>query len=137
MIGGLSVLTDLAVYVLLVQIGVGSHAAKATSYVSGMTVGYIGNKLWTFESSRRSADEPIAYAILYCLTLGVNVVVNAACLSAFDERLSPPASRGLAFLLATGLTTILNFLGMRFVTFRSGIAQRRSRVDGTPGVDRG
>ena len=136
-IGGLSVLTDLAVYMVLVRIGGSSHPAKATSYVSGMIVGFIGNKLWTFESARRSAGEPIAYVLLYFFTLVVNVLVNGACLAAFATRLPHPTDRGLAFLVATGLTTILNFLGMRLVTFRSGIAERRSRVQGSRGVDRG
>lgn len=133
-IGGLSVLTDLIVYLLFVRIGTGPHLAKAVSYVSGMVIGFVGNKLWTFESSRRSVAEPITYALLYVGTLVVNVLVNGACLEALNGRLSHPIDQGLAFLVATGLTTVLNFLGMKFVTFRGSIAERRSQSMSSPAV---
>ena len=127
-IGVLSVLTDLAVYLLLTWLGLHIHASKGISYVSGMVVGFLGNKFWTFESSRRSAGEPITYVVLYAITLGVNVAVNALVLGLLAGVFSPPWTKGLAFLVATGVTTVLNFLGMRFITFFKGVGQRRERV---------
>jgi len=123
-IGVLSVLVDLAVYLVLTRWGLSTHVAKGVSYVSGMVVGFLGNKFWTFESARRSIAEPITYVMLYATTLLVNVAVNAAVLALCAPILSPRWNRGWAFLVATGVTTVLNFLGMRFVTFFRGIRQR-------------
>jgi len=127
-IGVLSVLTDLAVYLLLTGLGLQIHASKGISYISGMVVGFLGNKFWTFESSRRSVGEPITYVVLYAITLGVNVAVNALMLGLLAGVFSPQGTKGLAFLVATGVTTVLNFLGMRFITFFKGVGQRRRRV---------
>jgi len=119
-IGGCSVATDLVAYHLLQNAGLTTHVAKAISYVIGMAVGFVGNKFWTFESPRRSVWEPILYAVLYAITLAVNVAVNAAVL-----RWLGNGGSLLAFLTATGVTTVLNFLGLRTFTFREGIRQRR------------
>ena len=132
-IGVLSVLTDLAVYVLLTGLGLHTHASKGISYVSGMVVGFLGNKFWTFESGRRSAAEPITYLMLYATTLAVNVAVNALVLGLLAGVATPRWNKGLAFLVATGVTTVLNFLGMRFITFFKGVGERRERVIGQAG----
>jgi len=67
-IGVASVLTDFAVYTLLTRAGLLWDVSKGVSYVSGMVVGFIGNKLWTFQSARRSPAEPITYILLYTTT---------------------------------------------------------------------
>lgn len=128
-IGVLSVLVDLTVYLLLNRFGLQTHLAKGISYVSGMVVGFVGNKFWTFESARRSAAEPLTYLLLYATTLMVNVAANAVVLSLFADLLPPFWNRALAFLVATGVTTVLNFLGMRFVTFFGGVRDRRERAE--------
>jgi putative flippase GtrA len=127
-IGGLSVLADVIVYAVLIRFGARLFAAKGISYVAGMIVGFIGNKFWTFESNRSSIREPIAYLVLYALTLVINVGTNGICISVFKELLPPTSNRMLAFLVATGITTVLNFFGLRFGAFRQGIAVRRSRI---------
>jgi putative flippase GtrA len=134
-IGVLSVLTDFAVYTLLTHLGLLTSLSKGVSYLAGMVVGFIGNKLWTFESARRSAAEPVIYIVLYTITLGVNVLVNSLGLLVLDDWLALESAKGLAFLAATGVTTVLNFIGMKWVTFRVGVRQRRRRVETE--VDRG
>ena len=120
-IGVTSVLIDLAVYAPLTDSGVLTHPAKAISYLAGMAFGFVGNKFWTFGSRRKSASEPLTYVLIYAVTLAVNVGVNAAVLWLTGEKLA-------AFFVATGLTTVLNFLGLRWVTFREGVRQRRDQI---------
>ncbi len=127
-IGVLSVLLDLACYAILMRAGLATHAAKGISYVAGMALGFAGNKLWTFESARRSAAEPITYLTLYAATLAVNVVVNGLVLALAGDWVPSRWAKAAAFLVATGVTTVLNFLGMRLVTFRMGVRQRRKRA---------
>ena len=81
LVGCSSVAVDLACYLLLVAaFDVATTWSKGASYVVGMTVGFVGNKYWTFGSARRSASEPVTYVVLYAVTLAVNIGVNAAVL---------------------------------------------------------
>ena len=128
-IGSLSVLTDWTVYVLLTRLGLMTDVSKGISYAAGMIVGFVGNKLWTFESARRSGDEPATYLLLYAATLGVNVAVNRALLELLAEWMPPGWTKGTALFVATGVTTVLNFVGMKWITFREGVRQRRERVE--------
>lgn len=123
-VGSICVLVDLGVYSALTEgTGLAISASKALSYLAGIVVGFMLNKRWTFESSRRTWHEAITYFALYAATLGVNVGCNRLVLSVIGAD-----HRTLAFLMATGLTTVLNFIGMRLVTFRHGIADRRATV---------
>ena len=119
-VGLLSVVTDLCAYAALsTALALSVTWSKAISYLAGVVVGFALNKRWTFQSSRRTWTEPVSYLSLYAVTLGVNVGCNALVLSWLVDQ------RAIAFLLATGVTTVINFLGMRLVTFRKGIADRR------------
>ena len=122
-VGLLSVATDLCVYaVLSATFELSVTWAKAISYLAGVVVGFALNKRWTFQSSRRTWTEPISYLLLYAVTLGVNVGCNGLVLSwLIDQKL-------IAFLFATGVTTVINFVGMRLVTFRGGVNDRRQAV---------
>jgi putative flippase GtrA len=111
-IGGTAVLIDLVVYTLLNSF-IATALAKGASYVSGMAFSYVGNKHWTFGASGGKSLEPFTYACLYGSTLAINVAVNSAALFVLGGE-----QTALAFLIATGVTTILNYLGMRFLTRR-------------------
>jgi putative flippase GtrA len=127
-IGVLSVLTDLSVYVVLTRLGLSLHVAKGISYVAGMLLGFAGNKLWTFECRRPSLQEPLWYAAVYATTLAVNVAVNGVTIGLAAGLIGQRLSAGLAFFVATGVTTVLNFLGMRFLAFRAGLSERRRQA---------
>jgi putative flippase GtrA len=120
-VGTSSVAVDYAVYRLLAESPLSADAAKGVSYLAGVVVGYFGNKWWTFESSRRSAAEPVVYLALYAATLAVNVACNRAALAILGGDATP-----IAFLFATGVTTLLNFVGMKKVAFRRGVDERRT-----------
>lgn len=103
--------TDLASYMILLD---WFHAslAKAISFSLGSIVAFLVNKFWTFESKPLSAVEVASFIALYMLTLMANVTINQIVLSIF------PLSILLAFLMATGTSTVLNFVGMKFWVFR-------------------
>ena len=132
LVGGVSTATDFLVYLLLGgPLGLLTNLAKAISYLTGMAVGYLGNKHWTFGSPRRSLAEPAFYVALYVTTLFVNVALNALVLTFFGEGLTI-----VAFLVATGTTMVLNFVGLRMVTFRVGIHERRTAPANRPSLAR-
>ena len=62
------------------------------------------------------------------------MVSNEAILAGLDGRFDPIWSKRIAFLLATGVTTVLNFVGMRLFTFRQGIAERMQTTETSPAV---
>ena len=109
--GGSAVVVDYLSYHLMMYIGIPVNPSKAISYILGATVGFVINKLWTFESKRFSSLEIIKYIILYAVSAYINTLVNHFILSCFDISL-------LAFLVATGVSTIINFLGQKFFVFR-------------------
>ncbi len=117
---------DFVLYTALTMAGMPTHPAKGLSYLSGTVVGFIANKWWTFGSQRKTVAEPVSYLAVYATTLGINLLVNGWVLHHTGHWL-------LAFLIATGITTVGNFLGLRWITFRIGIRQRRFHDQQTHG----
>lgn len=123
-IGGSSVAIDGICYALITYFtGVSADVAKGLSYVCGMLFGFWGNKLWTFESKERSATEPLLYVLIYATTLGINIGINRLVLSLAGDEF-----RLVGFVLATGTTTVANFIGMKFLAFRGGNGQASSEI---------
>ena len=111
-VGGCSaVITDYLTYLLMVKMGIDVAAAKLVSFMLGSLVGFIINEYWTFESDGKVRRELMKYALLYAITAGLNVWVN-------QVALNNDCPTWLAFLFATGASTIANFLGQKFFVFR-------------------
>jgi len=127
-IGGSSVAIDGICYALITSLsGTSPDIAKGISYVCGMLFGFWGNKLWTFESTKRSVSEPIFYVVIYACTLGLNVGINRGVLLVAGDEF-----RLLGFFLATGTTTVANFVGMKFLAFRQQLPAK-SDSETSPG----
>jgi len=122
-VGLLCVATDGVVYAVAGRCGLSQDLAKGVGYLAGMALGFVLNKAWTFGSRRAAGSEAATYVALYAITLLVNIGLNHATLTVIAGRLVPSAAAALAFLVATGVTTVLNYLGMRYITFRRGIAE--------------
>lgn len=108
--GGSAVIVDYVAYRLLLHFGVSVSPAKGVSYVAGAAVGFVINKLWTFESKRFSPFEIVRYAALYAVSALANAGVNKLVLLLFGHQL-------FAFLCATGTSTAMNFLGQKYFVF--------------------
>lgn len=110
-VGSGAVLTDTLVYFLLINF-LPFSISKTISFLSGTLVAYIFNKYWTFEVKKKSYSEMMRFLALYLSTLVANVAMNKGVLLITNELAI------LAFLVATGTSTILNFLGQKFWVFR-------------------
>lgn len=86
--------------------------SKTVSFLTGTLFAYFANKLWTFEKKERDHVEMLSFLILYGTTLVINVGVNQLTLWILPDWI------GLAFLAATGTSTILNFIGQKWWVFR-------------------
>jgi len=111
LVAGVSaVSTDLIAYYILLNF-LSPDSAKAISFLLGTIVAFVINKYWTFEKHEKSYKEMVQFGVLYSLTLGVNVITNKVVLG-YTEIVF------LAFLIATGVSTVLNFIGQKWWVFK-------------------
>lgn len=111
------VVIDFGVYRLFAtQFGYQADIAKAAGYLSGLVVGFFLNKLWTFESRQATLREPLIYLAIYSVTFLLNLGINRGVLVMLGPNAMP-----FAFLTATGVSTVCNFIGLRLIAFRGTI----------------
>lgn len=102
--------TDLVSYYILLNF-LAPGVSKGISFLLGTIVAYVINKYWTFEKHEKSVKEVVMFGILYGCTLGINVLTNKIVLDNTNIVF-------LAFLVATGVSTVLNFIGQKFWVFK-------------------
>ncbi|GGN89146.1 hypothetical protein GCM10011610_47220 [Nocardia rhizosphaerihabitans] len=113
--GGLSAIVDYGIYSLLLNlVGLPVSLAKAISFVAGTTTAYLINRRWTFKAEPSRARF-FAVVALYAVTFAVQVGINAVLYFALpDEWWRQP----LAFVIAQGTATVINFVVQRLVIFK-------------------
>jgi putative flippase GtrA len=89
--------------------------AKAAGFLVGTLFAYFANRFWTFGHNPHVPGSVWRFSALYASTLGANVLTNALVLKLLADM---AISIQLAFLLATGVSTCLNFLGMKLFVFK-------------------
>ena len=115
LVGTLTVGVDFSSYHLLLMAGIGHSLAKASGFFFGTIFAYFSNKYWTFGHVKQNTNRVPRFAVLYAVTLGANVLVNQAMLGLMGVEV---LWVNLSFLLSTGVSAVLNFLGMKFLVFR-------------------
>ncbi len=114
LVGTFAALVDYSVYLALLALGANVHLAKGISFIAGTTTAYLLNRRWTFDSAGGPARFA-GFAALYGSTFFVNVGMNALALALLPEtswRIT------LAWVIAQGTATTINFLMLRTVVFR-------------------
>lgn len=110
--GGLAVLTDLLFYYILINF-IWVALAKAISFIIGAIVAFLLGKYYTFEQPKTGIKkETFRFTLLYATTFMLNVASNQLALWVF------PAWVFFAFIFATAVSTICNFIGQKFFVFR-------------------
>lgn len=114
-VGMLTVLADFLTYTGLLWSGLEQMwIAKAVGFLSGMLFAYFANKNFTFGNVVPKSGSAVRFAMLYLATLTANVLINMLVLhllAGFTSALT------IAFVLATGCSATLNFIGMKFCVF--------------------
>ena len=114
-VGSTTVLVDLVCYFVLVNLDYDTHLSKGISFSAGTVFAYFANSSYTFQGSKRSSLNFFIFCLLYLSTLVVNIVTNEIVLESMNRT---NISFVFAFILATMLSAILNFIGMKYYVFQ-------------------
>jgi putative flippase GtrA len=115
LVGGIAVTIDAAVYAALLQLGWDPSWAKRASFLAGAAWAFLANKFFTFGSRSWQVAEPVWFVLVYAAGWLANSVVHDLTFHLFSREV-------LAFLAATAVSTVMNFLGMKFIVFRQARA---------------
>ena len=114
-VGVFCALVDFGVYHGLLTLGLNVHVAKAISFICGTTTAYLLNRRFTF-STAGGKGRFAGFVALYGTTFALNVGMNALALALLPDDL--PLRVTLAWVIAQGTATTVNFVMLRTVVFR-------------------
>ncbi len=112
--GGFSAVVDFGLYVALLAVGLHVNVAKTLGFIAGTTTAYLINRRWTFQAPPSRARF-VAVMVLYALTYAVQIGINYLFYLEFAGR---PWQVPVAFVIAQGTATVINFVVQRAVIFR-------------------
>ena len=113
-VGFTSVAIDFLVYHLALLMGIEYDVGKSIGFIVGATFAYFANKFWTFGHVNVSYGSHFRFILVYACNLGANVSINRLALEFLPFEVNKVT---IAFILATGVSAALNFLGMKFFVF--------------------
>mgnify|MGYP005993621417 FL=1 len=108
--GSCAVATDLTTYYITINF-LNYDISKTISFILGTVVAFIINKYWTFEKYEKSFKQIFHFSILYISTLFANIYTNRLILEITEFVF-------FAFIFATTVSTVLNFIGQKWWVFR-------------------
>jgi len=110
-VGVFAVLIDGSAYALMVRsLGFEHGFSKRISFVLGSIWAFFANKHYTFNSPAPLRKEIMLFSILYITTYFLNGWMHDITFVMSDLA-------WLAFLTATATSTVINFLGQKFIVF--------------------
>lgn len=116
-VGVLSACVDFGILWLLMHFGLGHTPAKAVSFVAGTTTAYLFNRRWTFGATG-STKSFVGVLALYGSTFVVQVGLFSLLYPWLERHWGYTPAQVVAFVIAQGVATTVNFVVQRAVIFR-------------------
>lgn len=121
-VGLLTVAIDFLLYRGLIYLnlfGLGSiNLAKGLSFIGGTIFAYFANRFWTFNQQTTSSGSVMRFSLVYLIGLIANIAINYLSIAWLSGMISTSEYiLFISFLLATGVSATLNFIGMKFFVF--------------------
>ena len=114
---GLSVTgVDLVFYLTLISIDIETSLSKGISFCIGATLAYFINRSFTFQSSKGGLIRFILFLLLYLFSLIINVISNEVIIL---HTVGITGSILFGFIIATVLSATINYLGMKYIIFKT------------------
>ncbi|MBW0104365.1 GtrA family protein [Pseudonocardia sp. KRD-291] len=116
-VGVVAALVDFGIYHLLLHLGLVVPVSKGISFILGTTTAYLLNRRFTFTDAGTGGRGRFAgFVALYAVTFAVNIGVNSAALALLPTIAFQTT---IAWVIAQGTATVINFVMLRTVVFRS------------------
>ena len=120
----IAVSLDWGIYLALVNfLGLGAVLSKSLSYIIGTMFAFVANGRMVFQSDLAPVNF-LKYLLLYTFSLLANTLLFACWASNFSFEST--IILGAALLTSTFVSTVINFLGMRFWVFKKRSIHARS-----------
>lgn len=97
--------------------GLGTAGARTIGFIFGTLTAYMINRRWTFQAEP-SLRRFIQVALLYTVTYVVNVLGYKWGFMALDKHLAAGLAAAIAFVVAQGTATVINFVVQRALIFK-------------------
>jgi len=111
-IGIIAVSIDAFVYYLLGNFEFFSYEiSKRISFICGAAFAFFFNRSYVFQIKHKNISQILGFSILYLISFLCNAFSHDFILN----KLSVPT---VAFIFATAVSTIINYLGQKFIIFR-------------------
>jgi putative flippase GtrA len=117
LVGIASNLTGYLIFLLITTLGIGPKTAMTMLYVVGATIGFIGNRNWTFPHHGTFLGSGVRYVIAHCC----GYLINLAVLLTFVDALG----YSHRWVQAIAVFVVAGFL---FVTFKYFVFPAASTV---------
>ena len=112
-IGSFSTIFNYIVFLAFFSTNFNYLLSSSIGYIAGLILGFMFNKKWTFQlRDHTNSIEIIKYIIVYFLSL----VLSLSVLNILVNNMEIDAR--IANIFAIILTTMTNFLGLKFYVFR-------------------
>ena len=123
-VGMIAVSLDWGIYLALVNfLGLGAVLSKSLSYIIGTMFAFVANGRLVFQSDLAPVNF-LKHLLLYTFSLLANTLLFAYWESKFSFKST--IILGAALLTSTFVSTVINFLGMRFWVFKKRSIHARS-----------
>ena len=120
-VGGLTASVDYICYfsILWAEL-LNPNLAKSMGFLMGTIFAYFANRFWTFGRIPINPLHSLGFLVLYASTMAINIMTNAKILEVLGTF---TGAIQIAFVTATAVSAILNFLGMKFFVFSKSSAR--------------